>query len=113
MCVGVFVCVCVCVAHDYRQNRRLQVDWTVGGQTTATQERRNFYDVELDIGVAQQRELRLFYDGELDIGVAQQTVLRLLYDVELDIGVAQQTELRLLQSDSEIGGTRNVQWGNE
>ena len=69
-CVFVYMCVCMCVAQDYRQNRGLNGDWTVGEQSN----RRTKWGVWH--------------------------------------GAAQQTELRLLQSDTEIGGTGNVQWRN-
>ena len=52
------MCVWVCFANDNRQNRALQSDWTIGGQTTEGR--------------------RILYDGELDFRAAQQTVLRLL-----------------------------------
>ena len=48
----------MCFANDNRQNRALQSDWTIGGQTTEGR--------------------RILYDGELDFRAAQQTVLRLL-----------------------------------
>ena len=63
------VCVwmgCACVAHDYRQNRALQV-W-------------------LDrSGTKQQKDEEDCMMGSLSIGAAQQTVLRLLEDRNMEL----------------------------
>ena len=45
-CVCVGGCGCVCFANDNRQNRAMQGDWTIRGQTT--KRRRLLYYVELD-----------------------------------------------------------------